>query len=187
MVILNVLPNRLTLLPAAALVCLIVLVVAPRSASAQIEPFVGSYSGSAEVVRADGSTQQRDLSVEISKNRKGFTVQWTTITIKSEDRTKEKSYEIDFVPSNNDLYAAAMKKNLFGHEVQLDPMKGEPYVWSQITGDTLTVYAFFVDAAGGYEIQQYDRTLAEGGLDLEFTSIQDGEVQRTLSAFLKAE
>ena len=165
-----------------------ILVALAGSAKAQIGPFVGSYSGSAQLVLADGSTQDRELSVEISQNRNGFTVQWTAITIKPDGRVDEKSYEIDFVPNAREgLFSAAMKKDLFGNDVQLDPMQGEPYVWSELQGETLTVYALFVEPRGGYVIQQYDRTLAEGGLLLEFNSVRNGEIQRTVSSFLMRE
>ena len=175
--------------PIFALACsLILFAAAAWSADAPIEPFVGSYSGSAQLINADGSAQDRDMSVEISKSKNGFTVEWTTVTFKSGGRTTEKSYTINFVPSIEDgLYSAAMRRDLFGNDVPLDPMKGEPYVWGQIAADTLTVYALFVDAGGGYQIHQYDRTLAEGGLDLEFNSIRNGEKQRTVSAFLRSE
>ena len=68
--------------------------------------------------------------------------------------------------------------------MQLDPMAGEPYVWARIDGDTLSLYSIYVTENGGYEIQQYDRTLAEGGLDLKFSSVRNGEIQRTVSTFL---
>ena len=155
-------------------------------ANAQVEPFVGTYSGSAEVVSADGSKEERDLSVEIEQTDDGFSVSWVTITFKASGRVDEKAYTFDFVPRRDGLYAAAQKKDLFGNDVQLDPMKGEPYVWSRISGDTLTVYALFVDPVGGYVIQQYDRTLVEGGLNLEFNSVADGETYHTVSSFLKA-
>lgn len=156
-------------------------------ANAQVEPFVGKYSGAAEVYSADGSKENRDLSVEIAKTDAGFSVAWVTITFKRSGRVDEKAYKFDFVPRQNGLFAAAQKKDLFGNDVQLDPMKGEPYVWSQINGDTLTVYALFVDPVGGYVIQQYDRTLVEGGLMLEFNSVADGETYHTVSSFLKAD
>ena len=63
-------------------------------------------------------------------------------------------------------------------------MKGEPYVWSRIDGDTLSVYSMYVTEAGGYEIQQFDRTLATGGLELEFQNVRDGKILRTVSTFL---
>lgn len=152
---------------------------------ADISRFVGDYSGSAEIVENDGTASPRDMSVSISTTNKGFVVKWTTVTHKSEGRTKENTYEISFVPSDREgVFAAAMKKNVFGHEVQLDPMKGEPYVWARVIGDTLTVYSLFVDADGGYELQQFDRTLTEGGLNLEFSRISNGTQRRTTKAFL---
>lgn len=153
-----------------------------------ITPFVGAYTGMAEMELSDGSTQQRDLSVEITENKKSFNVKWTTVTYKSDGRTKEKSYDIEFVETDRDgVYAAAQKKNVFGHEVQLDPMKGEPYVWARIVDQTLTVYSLFIADDGGYEIQQFDRTLAEGGLDLEFNRLRNGVEQATVSTFLVKE
>jgi hypothetical protein len=152
---------------------------------ADIDRFVGDYSGSAEIVNNDGTSSPRDLSVSIAKTEKGFVVTWTTITYQSEGRSKAKTYDIYFVPSDRaGVFSAAMKKNVFGHEVQLDPMKGEPYVWARIIADKLTVYSLFVDADGGYELQQFDRTLTDGGLNLEFSRISNGEKRRTTEAFL---
>lgn len=156
------------------------------AAASDIERFVGQYSGSAEIVGDDGTVIPRDMSVSVAKTRRGFSVEWATITHYTADQRREKSYEISFVPSDRPgVFSAAMTKNVFGHEVQLDPMKGEPYVWARITGDTLTVFSLFVDADGGYELQQFDRTLANGGLDLTFTRIGNGKEKRTISAFLE--
>ncbi|MDW4496391.1 hypothetical protein R5H30_00230 [Sulfitobacter sp. D35] len=156
------------------------------AAAAQIEPFVGSYSGSAQVSSADGRKIDRDMSVQIAETRDGFQVNWTSTTYREDGRIKEAKYSINFVPSDRaGVYAAAMKRNVFGHEVQLDPMRGEPYVWARIVDDTLTVYSLYVDADGGYELQQFDRSVAEGGLNLDFQTILDGEIQRTVSTFLE--
>jgi hypothetical protein len=156
------------------------------SAQADITRFLGTYTGSAEVISLDGTKIPRDMSVEISQTKDGFQVQWTSVTNRTNGTRKEKSYTIGFVPSDREfVYAAAMARNVFGHDVQLDPMKGEPYVWARITGDTLTVYSLFVDEDGGYSLQQYDRTLSDGGLDLRFQSIRDGEILREVDTFLK--
>mmetsp|Transcript_7023 Transcript_7023/g.11363 ORF Transcript_7023/g.11363 Transcript_7023/m.11363 type:complete len:186 (+) Transcript_7023:1275-1832(+) len=155
------------------------------TARAEISAFLGSYTGSAEVTASDGTKIPRDMSVEISETKEGFRVKWTSVTLRTDGRRKEKSYTIDFVPSDRDaVYAAAMRRNVFGHEVQLNPMKGEPYVWSRIDGETLTVYSLFVDVDGGYSLQQYDRTLADGGLNLRFQTIRDGEILRAVETFL---
>jgi hypothetical protein len=154
--------------------------------AASISRFVGTYTGSASVVSADGSKPHRNMNVIISESKKNFTVEWTSTTVKSDGRVKEKSYSINFTPSDRDgIYAAAMEQNLFGKSVQLDPMKGEPYVWGRIAGDTLSVFSLFVNEGGGYEMQQYDRTLADGGLQLDFTLSRNGEELRSVSAFLK--
>ncbi|MEX0309466.1 MAG: hypothetical protein AB3N17_04390 [Tateyamaria sp.] len=157
----------------------------PQTARADVVPFIGSYTGSAEVTQADGTKIPRDMSVVISETKDGFQVKWTSVTYRTTGKVSEKSYSIDFVPSGRgNVYAAAQRKNVFGHEVQLDPMKGEPYVWSRIDGETMTVYSLFVDTDGGYSLQQYDRTLADGGLQLRFQNIRDGEILRAVETFL---
>jgi len=154
--------------------------------AATIADFAGSYKGTAEIRSEDGTTRKRDMSVDISVTKKGFKVEWSTVTYKPDGSAKEKTYSIDFIPTDRSgVFAAAMRKNVFGHEVQLDPMKGEPYVWSHLHGDTLTVFSLFVDEQGEYEMQQFSRTLADGGLQLEFSSVRNGEKQRAISTFLK--
>ena len=162
-----------------------VLIAGAALAQADPERFVGEYSGSAEVASYDGGTEQRDMSVSISTTKEGFTVRWSTATLRDSGR-KVKSYEISFVPTDRDgVFSAAMTKNVFGHEVPLDPMKGQPYVWARIMGDTLSVFSLFVDNEGGYELQQFDRTLADGGLQLDFERVNDGEKLKSISTFLK--
>jgi hypothetical protein len=154
--------------------------------AAEVKDFVGSYAGSADLVDVDGTTTPRDMSVKIEETRDGFRVKWTSATHKADGRIKEKAYSIDFLPSERDgIYSAAMTRNVFGHAVQLDPMKGEPFVWGRIEGDTLTVYSLFVDDAGGYELQQFDRTLAEGGLLLDFSRLRNGELARSVTTMLE--
>lgn len=164
------------------------LMICATLVSADIARFVGTYEGSAAVASADGSTHQRDMNVEIAETNEGFRVDWTSTTYRADGSSKAKSYSVEFVPSDRgDVYASAMRRNVFGHGVQLDPMKGEPYVWSRINGDTLSVYSLFVAEDGGYEIQQFNRTLAEGGLQLDYKSVRNGEIQRTVSTFLAKE
>ena len=181
---------RIRLLPVPAVLLALCVISAALfwagvAAAQDVTRFAGSYEGSAEVTAADGTKIPRDMSVEVSETKDGFRVKWTSVTYRTDGRTKEKSYAIDFVPSGRDaVYAAAQQKNVFGHLVQLDPMKGEPYVWARIDDDTLTVYSLFVSEAGGYSLQQYDRTLADGGLNLRFQNIRDGEILRAVETFL---
>lgn len=153
-----------------------------------IQAFEGVYSGSAEMVNAAGETSNRDMSVEISETKDGFVVAWSTTSIRANGSINEKDYLIEFVPSERDgVFAAAMKRNVFGHEVQLDPMKGEPFVWARIQDATLSVFSLFVDEAGDYELQQFDRSLTEDGLLLDFKAVRNGETTRSVSTFLAKE
>lgn len=157
----------------------------PAQAQASIDEFYGEYAGNATLVRADGDTEERDMSVTIGPTKDGFNVQWVSTSYKSDGRTKEKAYSIDFIASPRDgIFSAAMTRNVFGHAVPLDPMNGEPFVWGRIEGDTLTVFSLFLDETGDYELQQFDRTLSEGGLMLEFATFRDGILQRSLDTLL---
>jgi len=156
-----------------------------QAAFADVSRFVGNYSGTAEVETRAGDMASRDMSVVIRDTSNGYIVGWSSTTEKDDGRRKTKSYEIEFQPTDRvGVFSAAMKRNVFGHTEQLDPMKGEPYVWSRITGDTLTVFSMFVAPNGDYEMQQYDRTLAEGGLQLDFNSHRNGIPTRFISTFL---
>ncbi|MFK7870922.1 MAG: hypothetical protein AB8B58_16995 [Roseobacter sp.] len=173
---------------ALGIVLTMVFALTASLAQADISRFVGTYVGSAAVTLEDGSKQPRDMNVEIKQTKEGFIVQWSSTSIRSDGSRKEKSYSVEFVPSDRgEVFAAAMKRNVFGHSVQLDPMKGEPYVWGRIHDDTLTVYSLFVAEDGGYEIQQFDRTLATGGLTLAYQSVRNGQINRTVTTFLEAE
>ena len=162
----------LLLIPAAAL-------------AAEIDPFVGSYEGAAVLTRDDGTEQRRDLGVDIEKIDDGFRVHWDTTTMRSDGSVKTKSYTIEFFPSSREhIYQSAMKSNLFGGREPLDPMRGDPYVWAYIRGDTLFVHALIITEDGGYEMQTYERTRLDGGLALKFNRIRNGEPLREIRATL---
>ena len=149
------------------------------------ERFYGVYEGKA-VSDADNEITTRDLRVEISGYKKGFSVTWIAVIQKSDDRVKRSEFSVNFQPSERSgIFRSAMRKNLFGQAVPLDPLKGHPYVWSTIKGDTLNVYALHISDSGGYEMQVYERTLVEGGLDLSYARVRDGEILRTVQGNLK--
>ncbi|WP_371808155.1 hypothetical protein [Ruegeria sp. HKCCD7239] len=167
-------------------ITLFVFLFSLQGRAADIEDFVGDYVGSANVVDQDGSETPRDMSVSIQATKDGFNVSWKTTTYKADGRVKEQSFSIDFKESErSDVYSAAMRRNVFGHEVPLDPMQGEPFVWGRIEGDTMTVFSLFIDENGGYELQQFDRTLADGGLNLSFSRFRNGIKSRSVETFLK--
>lgn len=162
------------------------LALLPRfGGAADIQQFMGTFTGDAEIT-VDGSTLKRDMSVTIEPTKEGFALSWTSVTYRADGRIKEKTYLVDFVPSaRENIYQSAMKKNLFGKSTPLDPLQGEPFVWARISGDTFSVFSLFIDEVGDYEIQEFHRTLADGGLDLLFRRVHNGVPQREIRTLLE--
>ncbi len=159
--------------------------IATVSLGSEIDPFVGSYNGSAEV-ESGGQTSQRDMSVDITTTKEGFRITWRSTAYKADGRVKEKEYTVDFLPTTRDgIFSSAMRTNVFGKAVPLNPLKGEPFVWSRVSGDTFTVFSLLIGEDGGYEMQEYNRTLAAGGLDLNYQRIRNGEKLKSVVTFLK--
>ena len=174
----------LSLLRPFLILCCLLLLPFPGLAGS-IEPFVGSFAGQA-TFEEEGKTQKRDMSTTIREAGKGFSITWTSVTYRSDGRTTTKTYTVDFVPSQREnIYQAAMKSNLFGKAVPLDPLAGEPFVWARIVGDTFSLYSLFINEAGEYEIQEFHRTLVDEGLDLVFLRVRNGAPQREIRTLLK--
>ena len=143
--------------------------------------FFGNYEGEA-ISATDGELEQRDLRVSIAPIDDGFSVNWVVVTTKTGGKVKRKEYTVNFKPSDREnIYRSAMRTNVFGQAVPLDPLKGDPYVWARIEGDALRVHALIIREDGGYELQVYNRVLTSSGLDLSYSRIRDGEVLRTVT------
>ncbi len=149
------------------------------------EPFLGSFIGEA-ITDTDGAHEMRDLEVKITRTKRGFRVRWTSVTRRSDGSVKRKQYSVDFTPSKRaGVYGSAMRTNLFGKREALDPMRGDPYVWARIEGDTLSIFSLLITDAGSYSMQVYHRTLTDQGLELDYTRFEEGEVTRTVNGTLR--
>lgn len=147
--------------------------------------FFGDYEGEA-ISATDGELEQRDLRVSIDPIDGGFSVNWVVVTTKTGGKVKRKEYTVNFKPSGREkIYRSAMRTNVFGQAVPLDPMKGDPYVWARIDGEALRVHALIIREDGGYELQVYNRVLIPSGLELSYSRIRDGEVLRTVTGTLR--
>jgi hypothetical protein len=153
--------------------------------AAEFDRFEGTFNGKAEFT-LNGEVQKRDMSTTIKAQDNGFLLSWTSVTYRSDGRTKEATYTIQFVPSARDnIYQSAMKTNLFGKATPLDPLQGEPFVWARFERDTFSVFSLFINEAGDYEVQEFHRTLAEGGLDLLFRRFRNGTLDREITTLLE--
>jgi hypothetical protein len=150
-----------------------------------IERFYGTYTGEAI---SEGGTEldKRDINAEITPQGKGFKVKFTVVIKRGKDQPKRDEYTIAFSPTKRPgIYSSAMRADVFGNAVPLDPLAGDPYMWARLEGDKFWRYALFVTDSGGYEMQTYEYTLAPGGMDLRYSRIRDGEVLRTVTGKLK--
>lgn len=156
-----------------------------RAAAPPWERFYGEYTGTA-ISDNDEDLGERDIHVRIAPAEGGFNVSWTAVVRKDDGKLKRSEFSIDFRPTRRErIYSAAMRKDVFGNAVPLNPLAGEPYVWARIRGDTLTVYALLITESGGYEMQVYDRTLVPGGMKLRYSRVRDGENRRTVTGWLQ--
>jgi hypothetical protein len=161
------------------------------AAAAQVTPntsikaFYGTFVGQT-VFESDKGLTKRDLNVTIAPNDGGFSIRWTTITQRPDGSFKRKQHTVAFRPTRRKgIYSSAMQVNKFGAEVPLDPMSGDPYVWARLDGATLSVYAMLITDDGGYEMQTYERTIAQNDMRLEFRRIRNGHPLKKISARLK--
>jgi hypothetical protein len=158
---------------------------AERPAVAEpIQSFYGVYEGES-ISTSDTELSKRDLAIEIVPRGNGFNLTWTTITYAEDNTATRKTYSIDFVPTQkNGIYASAMRTDMFGQRVPLNPLEGDIFVWATLRGKTLTVYALMITPEGGYEMQTYHRTLTAHGIHLEFSRVRDGIPLRSITGTL---
>lgn len=176
-------------MPRAAIALLLFVAVSATAPAAwakdAIDPFVGTFKGKAEIETNNG-LKKRDVAVTIAKSNRGFSVDWTTTIPKADGTRRTKQYKIQFSPAKRKkLYAAGMRRNLFGKLVPLNPLKGDPYMWAAIRGDVLFVYGMHVTDDGGYEFQVYERKVIPGGMIVTFKRFRDGKQLKDITANLK--
>ena len=112
----------------------------------------------------------RDLDVDIHPVGKGFRIRWTTVMRDSgspmQPKWEKHQAELTFVPAG--------RKNVWREAHATDPME-RPYAWAHIKGHSLIVTLVTITADGGLELQVYERTVADGAMELQFTRMADGE------------
>ena len=152
------------------------------AADLPLNAFFGSFAGTG-VARSEDSqyfgVTVRDFDVQIEKTDSGFSVTWTTVLRQGGDpanpSVRRRSATLTFTPTG--------KPNVYRAR-ESDPMSDGGYAWARLYKNTLGVYIVSIDANGVYELQRYQRTLSGGGMDIVFTRLRDGEVQRTVKGKL---
>lgn len=155
-----------------------------QGASTSFERFFGSYKGVSTSI-PKGETAKREISVTIGPNKDGFKVDWETVMRKANGDVRRRRWSVDFRPTRRkNIYASAMRKNLFGHAVPNNPLKGDPLVWATVAGDSFIVYAARVMDSGTQDLEIYKRTLTSQGIHSEFHRFHDAQEIRRITSDL---
>jgi hypothetical protein len=162
---------------------------APASArAASLEPFFGTYVGTAEEKEfVDGAIRQRDMDIVIEPyKRGGFKIHWVSVFLVDGKRAvpgvERRVQTVLFEPAEDrDFFVEVAENNPFRERDETRPMRGDPVRWASLDDQGLHVYSFAVLEDGRYELQVYDRTLTDIGLDIRFQRIVDSELMREIT------
>lgn len=170
----------------------LVLAASVRPALAQtisdFGPFVGHYTGDVMIDTSSGPAK-RELDVVVLREADGFSVEWSTDTVRSDGRIKSETYFIAFKPSERPgIYLPTNKVQRKGQTVRVDPLDGDPQLLlCKIEDKTMTIYASQLMDDSVFEVQTYERTLIPGGMHLKFSRVRNGEPTRAIEVDLKKE
>lgn len=148
-----------------------------------LEPFFGEYVGQAELFNSDGSLREvRDLDISISPEKMGgFSAAWISVRLvdgrRDVDGVKRWVQESHFERDKEGRLIESTRSSLFARKSKADLLSGETLRWARVDGNVLSVYSMAVLEDGRYELQIYDRSLTELGLDLSFRRLVDEELQ----------
>lgn len=149
-----------------------------------IDDFFGDYSGETVVDTGDGISR-RQLRVAIAPADKGFSLEWQTLSEKDDGRVKDSTHRVEFKQTKRPgIFVSVVRKDVFGNRRPLDPLSGGTFMWSSISGDSLFTYAMLISDDGKVDLQVYQRTLTEGGIDLRFYRFREGWLQKAITASL---
>jgi hypothetical protein len=176
------------LLLAWAVAVLLALAAPAATAAASLEPFFGTFVGVAEVkdFRDGGAVRQRDMDIVIEPYKQGgFRIHWVNVALVDGKRAvpgvERRVQTVSFEPAQErDFFVEVAETSPFRERGETQPMRGDPVRWASLDDRGLHVYSFLVLEDGRYELQVYDRTLTDIGLDIRFQRIVDGELVREI-------
>lgn len=152
-----------------------------------IDPFIGTYVGTAQVLGADGEvTEVRDMDITIAEERGGsFRITWINVSLIDGRRdvvgVRRRVDEVALEPGDRDgVYLEKTRRSLFERRQSVDAIAGDPVRWGRIDGNSLGIFSLVLMENGGYSLQSYERILTEDGMDIEFTRVEDGAVTRRI-------
>ena len=170
----------------AILLGLALITVAPAGAD-EIEPFVGTYVGKAQVLGPNGEVvEERDMDITISEERGGgFRIDWINVTLVDGRRdvpgVRRRVDQVVMEPGDRDgVYLEKAQRSLFERREDVDIISGDALRWARIDDDRLGLFSLIVSQDGGYDLQSYERILTDDGLGIEYSRVKNGVVTRRI-------
>jgi hypothetical protein len=164
-------------------VLLLLAAAAPALAEDGLGAFVGRFRGTAEAEATDRFfvVPLRDVAMELQRDGDGFRLAWSTLIRAAEDGADSgaprlRSTELHFVPGPS--------PGTYLTRTGAEPFGGHPGAWATLVGNRLTVHVLAIDAAGGWEMQTYERTLAGDVMMLRFTRLAPGHPELVVTGRL---
>ena len=178
-------------IPSAAIVGLLaalLLAAGPATADEPMDPFLGTYVGTAEVYDSDGRVvERRHMDIVITEGQRGaYEIDWVNVTLVDDRRdlpgVRRRVDHLTLTPGDQEgLYLEESRRSLFERRRSADPMEGDALRWARLAEGRLGVFSLVILDDGAYSLQSYERILTEHGMDIEFQRIQDGEVTRRIA------
>lgn len=143
---------------------------------------VSKYFGTFIGVTKDAQTaKSKPLELRVSieaQGRDGFQVEWSTVDKNNGEVDELSTSSVIFKPTNRSgIYGSAMKTDVFGNRIPLNPLSGDPFVWATLSSSVLRIHQLIISDDGGYELKLYKRSLDQKGLEVQFARYRDGERQ----------
>lgn len=172
---------------AIGLACAATVLATLPAVAEPIDPFIGTYVGTAQVLGPDGEvTEERDMDITIAEDSgDGFRIIWINVTRIDGRRdvvgVRRRVDEVALEPGDRDgVFLEKTRRSLFERRQDVDVIAGDPMRWGRIDGNRLGIFSMVVMDDGGYSLQSYERILTEEGMDIEFTRVEDGTVIRRI-------
>lgn len=168
-----------------AVVGILVLVAsgAVQAADLSIKAFYGKFQGGGIAENDDSiyfGVTARDFDVDIQPADNGFSVTWTSVIRGGGTPGKPESRR----KMSMRTFRNSARPGVWQAIESKDPVTGGELCWARIKDNTLTVYLMVVGDNGGYQLQQYDRTLQATGMEMTFTRLRDGDKVRRVKGRL---
>ena len=141
---------------------------------------LGGWFGAAE-----GMTWLRDLSTTLSPGQPLYVMFYAGAIIPGIRPGDQTARYIDGVMTRLTFWGAAYITAVALLPEFMIVQWGEPFIWARIVGPTLSVYAMFVTNVGGHDMQIYERTLTEVGIQLKIQRLRDETPYRVVTGTLK--